>query len=74
MQVGVRAKQVQIRDARAAEEIAKHQTEMNRRNGYDEVVFPANMVDIGATEKEITRLQVSPMDLKQLETNVTVQS
>lgn len=59
MAISIKAKQSNIREAKVADEIARHQTEMNRRNGFDEIVYSTNTLDIPATEREIARLQVS---------------
>lgn len=58
MHAGIKAKQNAVREAKQAEEAARHQTDMNRRGGHDEVVFPTSTLDIPAAEKEIARLQV----------------
>lgn len=58
MLASIKAKQSAIREEKLTEEISRRQTEMNRRNGFEEVVYPAQSIDISATEKEIARLQV----------------
>lgn len=59
MNQSIRSKEQEVSTAKQNEYIAHRQTEENLRRGIDEIVHPADNVDIPAVEAEIARLKVS---------------